>query len=58
MIYNLDKVVLKISQRMELLKGFEVVMTGNLANANLLEDFETYQKSEVCLVVPLLINMT
>ena len=56
MICNLDQTFIEISEKFSDLKGFEVILTGNLANGNLLENYKQYNKAEVCLVVPTLIN--
>ena len=37
------------------LDKFNVILTGNVANGNLMQDFENYSRTQVCLVLPSLL---
>lgn len=56
MICNLQKTLDIICTKFGMLADFQLIMTGNLANANLIEAYCDYKKPEVCLIVPSLIE--
>ena len=38
------------------LEDFDILLIGNLANGNLIENYSQYKKAEICLIAPKLID--